>query len=242
MPLYSLYTPSHEQLECEYFTPSVPEDMEPRLFYFDNPGAGGIHDPSFCRAIIWKIEIILQAVHENRGEVFVWSDIDVQFFRPFAKLASQLTADLAFQVDAPGPALCSGFFFCRASERTQRLWENVLEFVRTPASRGDDQLRVRELVRESSALQVDYLSPNFIGGGTFTGKVWVPGVDLCVPEGIIMHHANFTCGVPNKIAQCNLVRRKVADRHFVSFREACELTRTPWLFDAECKANASRRV
>jgi hypothetical protein len=213
-----------------YFLPSVPPDLDLRLSFFDNPGGGVIHDPSFCRAVIRKVETILQAVEENWGRTFVWSDIDVQFFRPFSELVRQLDADLAFQVDAPGPALCSGFFFCRASEQTRVLWQNVLEFVRSPESRGDDQLRVRNLIGRDCALRVRYLPPTFMGGGTFTGQIWVPGDDLHIPQNIIVHHANFTIGVANKIEQCELVRAKLRAGQCVSYDVACELTRTPWLF------------
>ena len=230
IPLYSLYTPSHEPLMREYFLPSVPPDLKLHLFHFENPGAGYIRDPSFCRAIIRKVEIILQAIEENWGRTFVWSDVDVQFFRSFSEQVLLDEADMAFQVDAPGPALCAGFFFCRAAERTKQVWLEVLEYVRDLRSGGDDQLRLRELVQSNKDLRIEFLPPTFMGGGTFTGKIWQPGDDLSVPAEIVMHHANFTIGVANKIAQCDLVRRKLQARQCVSYDEACELTRTPWLF------------
>lgn len=232
IPLYSLYTPSHTVLKERFFLPTAPKDFDLRLHYFENAGAGLIHDPSFCRAIVRKVEIILQAIEENWGEIFVWCDVDMQFFRPFADFALKTgkAHDIVFQVDAPGPALCDGLFVCRANEQTRWLWSQTLEFVQKPESRGDDQLCVRKLLEKPGAVRVGFLPPTFMGGGTLTGKLWRPGDALPVPEGIVAHHANFTCGVPNKIAQCELVRGAVAKGEFISFQEACVRTGVPWLF------------
>ena len=230
--IYSLYTPSHALLKERFFVPSLPKDLDLRLHYFDNPGEGLIHDASFCRAIIRKVELILQAIEENWGGLFVWCDIDAQFFGPIedAVLKYADKRDIVFQVDAPGPALCDGLFACRGNDGTRWLWEETLRFVRTPESHGDDQLRVRELLGAPGKLKTGYLPPTFMGGGTFTGKHWLPGDDQIVPEGLLAHHANFTCGVENKAAQCELVRSKVEKREFISYEEACERTGAPWLF------------
>lgn len=230
--LHSLYTPSHAVLKERYFVPTLPKEFDLRLHYFENPGAGVIHDPSFCRAIVRKVEVILQAIEENWGGMFVWCDVDTQFFRPFGEIARSCADrfDIAFQVDAPGPALCDGLFVCRANEHTRWLWRETLEFVRTPESLGDDQLRVRQLLAPPAPMRVGFLPPTFMGGGTLTGEAWKPGRDLPVTEGIVAHHANFTCGVANKIAQCELVRRKAAAGDFMPYQTACERTGVPWLF------------
>lgn len=232
IPLYSLWTPSHAPLKDRFFLPSVPKEFDLRLHFFDNPGAGFIHDQSFCRAIVRKVEVILQAIEENWGGIFVWSDVDTQFFRSIGDTAQSFAGDfdIVFQIDAPGPVICDGFFVCRAHEHARWLWQKTLEFVRTSESRGDDQLRVRQLLEAPAPMRVGFLPPTFMGGGTLTGSLWVPGQDLPVVEGIVAHHANFTCGVPDKIAQCELVQRKVAAGDLMLFQEACARTGAPWLF------------
>jgi hypothetical protein len=232
MRLYSLYTPSHAVLKERFFVPSIPKDFDLRLYHFNNPGAGMIHDESFCRAIIRKVEIILKGIEENWNGIFAWCDVDTQFFGSCLEIMLKCVEnhDIAFQIDGPGPALCDGLFVCRANEKTRWLWTETLKFVRTRESRGDDQLCVRELLAIPDRLRVGFLPPTFMGGGTFTGKLWRPGDPLLVPAGIVLHHANFTCGVRNKIAQCELVRQKIAARDFISYQDACERTGTPWLF------------
>jgi hypothetical protein len=55
-------------------------------------------------------------------------------------------------------------------------------------------------------LQISLLPPTFFGGGTFSGKTWKQGDKIPVPPNPIMHHANFTVGVENKVAQLKYVR------------------------------------
>jgi hypothetical protein len=57
-----------------------------------------------------------------------------------------------------------------------------------------------------------YLPVEFFGGGTLTGTLWEPGLPLTVPENIFVHHANWTVGVSNKIAQLSYVRKIVEER------------------------------
>ncbi len=61
-------------------------------------------------------------------------------------------------------------------------------------------------------LKWDYLPVTFFGGGTLTGKCWNPGDSLLVPEGIVLHHANWTVGVERKISQLKYVRDIVENR------------------------------
>ena len=226
IPLYSLYTPSHRQLMEQYFTPSLPSDVEPRVFYFENEGEGWIQDASFVRAIVRKCEVIIQAIRENWGEVFIWSDVDAQFFGPQTEWVERTTRelDLVFQIDAPGPCLCAGFFFCRGNDETLRLWQEALDFVRLPGSVGDDQFYVRhQLWYGKRAVRWGHLPPAFIGGGTFTGKCWDPGGDFPVPQGVVAHHANFTAGPKFKVMQCDFVREKMAKGDLITMEDACKL-------------------
>lgn len=226
IPLYSLYTPSHRQLLEQYFQPTLPPDVEPHIIYFENEGEGWIQDASFVRAIVRKCEVIIQAIRENWGEVFLWSDVDAQFFGPMTEWAERATRelDLVFQIDAPGPCLCAGFFFCRGNDETLRLWQEALDFVRLPGSVGDDQFYVRhQLWYGKRAVRWGHLPPAFIGGGTFTGKCWDPGGDFPVPQGVVAHHANFTAGPKFKVMQCEFVRAKMAKGDLITMEDACKL-------------------
>jgi hypothetical protein len=130
--------------------------------------------------------------------------------------------NLVFQPDAPGPALCAGFFFCRSNEATRALWQQVLQQVRATEAREDDQSVARRLVRQIHGLRYGCLPPVFYGGGTMTGRLWNPGDKLLLPRGLLMHHANFTLGVGNKIRQLDHVRALVQNDDFIPLAEACD--------------------
>jgi hypothetical protein len=85
IPLYSLFTPSHRVLKENYFMPTLPPDVELHLRYVESEGAGLIQDASWRRAIIWKVELILEALERHAGDVFAYTDVDVQFFGSFAE-------------------------------------------------------------------------------------------------------------------------------------------------------------
>jgi hypothetical protein len=211
VPLYTLYTPSHQVLFDRYFLPTLPDDVELRAEFFDNPGNGYIHDISYWRGIVRKVEIILDAIENNWGSVFIWCDVDAQFFGSFAEWVVRTIRrhDIVFQIDAPGPSICAGVFFCRGNEATRWLWQQALDFVQVPEYWREDQMKIREILLQPTIVRAGFLPTCFIGGGTFTGKLWQPGDDLPIPRNILIHHANFTCGISNKMAQCAYVRERV---------------------------------
>jgi predicted O-methyltransferase YrrM len=226
LKLYSLFTPSHQVLKERFFEPTLPDDVKPHFRFFDNDGEGSIQDPSWRRAVIRKVEFILEVIECNRDEVFVFSDVDIQFFGSFAHWVPKTMAqyDLAFQIDAPGPALCTGFFFCRGNDITREVWTRALERMHETDAREDDQFTLRQLVWKTPGLRWTCLPPIFCGGGTLTGKHWQPGSALPLPRGLLMHHANFTCGVGNKIQQCEFVREQLASGNLMERDDAYRLT------------------
>jgi hypothetical protein len=227
IPLYSLFTPSHRVLKEGYFEPTLPPDVELDLRFIDMEGPGFIQDPSWRRAIICKVELILEALDRHLGDVFAYTDVDVQFFGSFAAAFDRALShhDLIFQTDAPGPALCAGFFFCRANEITRAFWRQVLAEVRATEAREDDQQVARRLVWKAPGLRFACLPPVFFGGGTLTGRGWKPGDTLQIPGGLLMHHANFTVGIENKIRQLDYVRELVRREEFIPLTEACQRAR-----------------
>jgi len=244
IPLYSLYTPSHRILKERFFEPTLPDDVELRLQYYENDGNGFIGGASFQRAIVRKVEVILEAIRENWGRIFIWSDVDVQFFAPIRDWAIAATheLDMAFQIDAPGPSLCAGFFFCRGNEDTLRLWQDTLELT-LHSNRGEnDQDHLRAILWNGRRLRWGHLPPVFIGGGTFTRKLWKPGDEFPVPESVVAHHANFTCGVPNKIRQCEYVLNKLQRNDVIPVERAYQLFGGPGKFPDGPAALRPRRA
>ena len=220
--LYSLYTESHRGLKERFFDPTLPPDVELHMTFCDIPGEGRIQDPGWRRAIVRKVQVIVAAIKENWGKVFVYSDVDVQFFRPISESVAEAMRndDLSFQIDAPGPCLCAGFFFCRGNETTLALWERISDGVCRAGE--DDQAMLRKLVWQIPGLRWTCLPPVFCGGGTFTGRQWLPGREQALPEGLLMHHANFTIGVGNKVLLSESVQELVRAGRFIPLKEAYE--------------------
>lgn len=130
MKIYAFYTPSHRALKDEWFLPTLGGQFEVCVREF--PQAGRIEDhvyrtPEFIRTMHLKIGMILEAVEENWGGVFVYSDVDVQFFGDVKDMiaAAIKRRDLLVQRDSPGGGICAGFFACRANEKTRALWQFI---------------------------------------------------------------------------------------------------------------------
>jgi len=258
MKLFSFYTPSHRIFKERWFAPSLKENYE--CIFEECPQeceTGQFMAEGWIRTMMRKVDLIVRAIRKNPGEVFVYSDVDVQFFRPMQELLSKLMEgkELLVQQNAPAgmPAemLCAGFFVCRANRRTLKLWRTVRDCTRTLKDLNEQsvlngllagdgrqlewmigRLRkepcfsrrrfflkrffLRSLISKMAqcrhSLEWGLLPPEFFGGGTFTGTVWRPGTELAVSENIVLHHANWTVGIQNKIAQLEYVRRRVRQR------------------------------
>ncbi len=253
--MYGVYTPSHEPLLRNWLLPTLQDPYELRFRPHDQIGPMDqplYGTPQFTRTTMFKVDAILKAIRENWGDVFLFTDVDVQFFRHTEPLLSRLMEgfDLIFQRDSPEGIVCTGFFACRATPITLRFWESVRLYMEAFPQKNDQDAvndllligRVRRLRypgfqmvnrildmdnpagfklrtwtrrllkrRNRFRLRWDYLPDVFMSGGTLTGRPWSPGMPLSVPKGIILHHANWTRGMENKIAQLTLVRRLASE-------------------------------
>ncbi len=213
--LYTFYSKSHAILKDDWFAPSIQrinDDLNVTIRFIDQLGTGNYGTKEFNQTMLDKIDLIDDAIKENWGGIFVYADIDIQFFRPFSNIIREMLKkyDMVIAKDSPQGTCCAGFFAARANKRVKRLWQDVRKL--TPTTRGDDQGALNKFLRRTHPCPVKwaYLPKEFFGGGTLTGKNWEPGKSLPVPQNIIMHHANWTVGLPNKIAQLQLVAAKTA--------------------------------
>lgn len=217
--LYALYTPSHEVLKDRFFLPSIKDDFEIVFEFCEQtcPSAKFMSE-GWTDTTIRKVDLIIRAIEENWGNVFIFSDVDIQFFAPIQDTIFALMdgKDIIMQRNNPEGVLCTGFFACRANEKTLRLWQDVKK-VMQKKKLNSDQISFNQCIKKKSkknpyGIAWDYLPTTFFGGGTLTGYEWKPGDKLPVPRGIMMHHANWTKGVKNKIAQLMYVRNEVKRR------------------------------
>lgn len=213
--LYSMCTPSHNVLKDGYFLPSIQDDFELHIQQHDQ----------ICRSAQYmkrgwndvmkqKVDVIIAAIRENWGKTFVFSDVDIQFFKSFKNMipAIMKDKDIVIQKADPSNSLCAGFFICKGNTNTLKLWLEIKKMMAKDANL-DDQTPLNILLIKDNKFNVKWglLPDQFYNPGLYTGKMWSPSVSLKLPANIILHHACFTVGVTNKIKQLEYVKGLVKD-------------------------------
>ena len=219
MKLYTFYSPSHAVLYERYFRPSLKDDFDVVVKVVPEQicqKGGEYFAPGWRETMLIKVDMILGAITEQPGEMFLFADADVQFFEPVVPLVTAAMAgvDAAFQRDHPSGTRCAGFFACRGTPAALDLWQTTRRTV-LENRQFDDQIALNWLLdRAMVDVKWTLLPDCFLSGGTIDADrgQWQPGKRLTVPDDIVAHHANWTVGVPNKIAQLDYVRQIVAAR------------------------------
>ena len=219
MKLYGIYTPSHAVLKDKFFLPSIQDDFDIVLEFYDQTCPSvRFMSKGWTKTTTRKVDLIIRAIKENWGSIFIFSDVDIQFFCPIKNtiLMYMTDKDMVIQRNTPDGVLCSGFFACRGNEKTLRLWEDVKKMMEEDDS-VSDQISLNRCIKRKSKknpydIAWDYLPEAFFGAGIFTGQLWHPGMSLSIPHDIMIHHANWTRGIKNKIAQLTYVRNAVRNR------------------------------
>jgi hypothetical protein len=252
MKIYSLFTKQHKVFKDEWFLPSLKDDFEVIIKEYSIEEEGEIGNLAFKNAMFLKVSTIIDAISDNINDVIIYSDIDIQFFKPIQNPIHRLidNFDLLIQRDSPFGVFCAGFMVIRCNKKTLSLFKSIRKRMEEKDTHDDQQIlneilhydiiesnyfkRVRiAIVRRwgillsklkiskninyklFTSLKNDYgvkcshLPETFLSGGTLTGKLWNPGDELEIPKGILLHHANWTVGLKNKILQLKYVREAV---------------------------------
>ncbi len=220
IPLYAIYTPSHEILFNNYFLPSIQDNFDLRIKIIPQEcQSATFMSRNWTKTTRKKVRYIIQAIEENMDNIFIFSDVDIQFFGPIEDDIKCLmeNKDFLVQKDRPKGNMCSGFFVCRANEKTLTVWKDALKEMQNNHRVSDQtalnrQLKPRRGKQNKYNIIWDYLPDRYFGGGTFTGRHWNPRKKLTVPHNAKMHHANWTKGIKNKIKQLEQVRQIVEKR------------------------------
>ncbi len=231
MKIYTLASPSHSVFLKEWFLPSLNGEFSVAIGQMPQHCAGGVYKTvGWTSAMLEKVAFIEAAIAENWGGEFLYSDVDVQFLGALTPTLSSLSSktDLIFQKDSPSGMLCAGFFVCQANFRTAAFWHHVKNHLEKSPGKGDQDI-VNALLRPKRAARLkallnslsttlrpyelpsyDYLPDSFFGGGSVTGRLWGPGDTFPLPSSPLAHHANWTKGIANKVAQLEWVKGKTS--------------------------------
>lgn len=206
IPIYTDYSPSHKILFDEFFLKTLPKD-EFELHVETNPQecpSGSWYEKGWEETCIRKSKIVLEACKKNMNGIFVFSDVDVQFFGNIKETLLQELGDfdIACQNDT-GSTFCAGFFICKCNEKTLSLFENMLYNFEK-----DDQFCLNKYIKLLD-VKAKFLSYKFLTIGNLIHQVWDPSIGYVpFPKDILMHHGNFTIGVNNKIELMKMVKNQ----------------------------------
>jgi len=201
MKVYTYYTDSHKNFYDDYFSKTL-EGFEIVAFQGEQEcKTGSYYQDGWKNTTMKKVDIFVKACEENQNEIFLYSDVDIQFFGPIKQtLLEELgDNDIAFQNDYLG-GMCSGFFVCRGNERTLKMFQNMKK---NESTYLEDQ---HALNMNLNNVKFKPLSSKFWTFGAYQTQ-W-KNQNFEIPDNILMHHANWTEGLQNKKFLLDFVRQK----------------------------------
>jgi hypothetical protein len=234
MKLYTIYTESHKEMYNNYFLKTLPNEFE--VIATEIPQectTGEFYSAGWDKTCYKKTELYLRACEENMGEIFAFSDVDIQFFGKIKEVLLEELGDfdIACQNDT-GPYYCSGFFVCRGNERTLNMFR---EMVRNYSR--EDQTTLNNHIH---LVNSKFLSYKFFTIGHLLNTAWT-GQDFEMKYEILMHHSNWVIGIENKIRLMDIIREKnntiisniqsQINQHFSNWRPSPEYATYPSYHD-----------
>lgn len=120
------------------------------------------YDKALHMSMHYKIDLMLHAIQENWGGVFLLRDIESQGPPPPKKIVLKTLehADIVVQRAHATDESSSGYIACRANKRTLQLWESIKHLVdEHPSTPDQDYLHTLLQENKIAKLRWDYL-PN----------------------------------------------------------------------------------
>jgi len=203
MKIYTIHSESHNEFHENFFIPTLPTDLELHSYLIPQEcKTANFKEKGWEQTCHRKTEVFLRACDENTNDIFIFSDVDIQFFDKNIVniLLEELSDyDLACQYDTGYLPYCSGFFVCRVNDRTKDLFNRINKLYVE-----EDQTSLNYHI---SACRAKFFSNRFYTVAQTIGTKW-DGQHFVIPKDILMHHANWVVGVKNKIFLLKLVREK----------------------------------
>lgn len=210
MKVYTFFTETHKVL-LPIFLNSFPfeDGFDLEIKYFPQEcQSGNFESNGWDKTMRKKIEYILYSLDKtNENDFFVHSDIDIQFFgnikNDLLKLINESNKDILFQDD--NNIMCMGFFICKKNNRTLNFFNKILSDLH---NHKNDQIAVNYHLNYMD-ISYDKLPNRYYTIG-LNHKLWNgESINFEIPSDILMHHANYTIGVENKIKLLNIIKQKL---------------------------------
>jgi hypothetical protein len=209
--IISVYSNTHEYIYNEYFLKSynkfLSKDFKLCATKIDQISKSGNYGTQeFNLMTLEKLRWIIKNIDVSNKNLLVFSDCDIQFFNLLNfNIADK---DIMFQDDYYG--YCTGFFICKQSNKVLSFFKEVENYMTQMNMKVNDQEATNNVLKYYQDVLVGYLPRNkyWTIANFLNGKIWI-GQSFDCPKDIIMHHANFTIGIENKVKLLESVRNKM---------------------------------
>lgn len=202
MNIYYFYDTKTEYLVNNYFLPSLKKynpalnPMGKRLINIDESDFCSL---GFRHIITDKVEKVIKII-ESETNPFLVSDIDIEFFgsiKPYLENISSDT-DMVFQAEANNE-VNTGFIWIKPGTNVLSFWEKILARL--------NSFDKTKFINEQILINKHIVSSN-IKFSTFPNNIWNWTLSKNPPKKIVLHHANCTRNIYDKIKKLNDVRYK----------------------------------
>jgi hypothetical protein len=214
MKVYTFLTESHKPL-LNFFINSFPfnDGMKLEIVYFPQECLTAEYEKEgWNKTMYRKVSYILDSLESTAmNDFFIHSDIDIQFFGDLKSdiesiISENNNVDIFFQNDGNN-YLCMGFFVCKKNDKTVNLFKQVLNNL---SQYKNDQDAMNNIIK-SVDITYQVLPERYFTTGIvnrfFTGFE----TEFYIPKKLIMHHANYTVGVPNKIKLLSIIKESYSN-------------------------------
>lgn len=213
MKIYTTYSNSHKVFLPWFNTiKEVEPELTPVYIEIDQKcETGEFASTNWNEATKQKITALLDIINSTDDEYFIFSDVDVQFFKPIWNLGIKALEhhDIVFQNDYYG-AQCTGFFYCRNNKRTKQLFSEALKI---HEQYRDDQTSIQAVLNFIPELKHALLPKEYFTYGMFYNH-WHGEREFKLPANIVLHHANWVIGIEKKIELLKATRYNYEQRNF----------------------------
>jgi hypothetical protein len=193
-------------LWTDHFQATCPDDLQASVVIYSDTGDYAWGSTQFLKAITARLDVLVDGIRRNQGEVVVWFDVDIQFYgRCSARMLECLgDRDLCFQSEfwPPNGKINVGVIVIRCNPKTLAFFEKVRaqDF---SSLRYYDQTLIQNLLDAGE---------EGVRWGVLPTEFWAYSHGGMPPDGLLLHHANMEGLLAKKIEQLNAVRKYVQAR------------------------------
>lgn len=212
MKIYTHYSDSHRDLYENYFKKSI-RDLYTKdeliirsACHKQTTQSGKFMEQGWLESMKYKLQVILQAIEENKDDYFIFSDVDIYYYDRFLDdlVESVRDYDIACQEDCG--TLCAGFFIAKSNDSVKSLFEKVYKTFTTLVN---DQVALnhhKDMVNFKLLDKEKYFTiGNFFNNDDGT-HIWDNSSNIIPPANMLIHHGNYVQGVDNKINLMQMVK------------------------------------